>query len=239
MDGLRISQLAAQSGVKPSTLRFYEQVGLLPAARTQAGYRIYDDRAVQRLRFITAAKNLRLSLDSIRDLLGAWQSESCGTVKSQLRPMISARLTDAEARVAEMIGFRGELLATLERLDDLPDKTGPCDSSCAFLVEPLPDTAVLPIACSLDGSGQTARRAEWRAMLAGCPVSQLDEGVEARLPAERAGELAALVVAEQQCCPFLRFRMCFETPGTVRLEIIGPVAALDLFGELLPSGIPG
>lgn len=57
---MRISQLAERSGVPATTLRFYEGAGLLPADRTPAGYRSYDEDAVERLAFIGAAKRLGL-----------------------------------------------------------------------------------------------------------------------------------------------------------------------------------
>jgi MerR family transcriptional regulator, copper efflux regulator len=51
----RISQLAGGMGMPATTLRFYEKVGLLPSQRTAAGYRVYDDAAAERLRFIAPA----------------------------------------------------------------------------------------------------------------------------------------------------------------------------------------
>ena len=58
---LRISDLAARSGFTTSTLRYYEQVGLLAATqRSSGGYRLYDEAALVRLRFIDRAKQLGL-----------------------------------------------------------------------------------------------------------------------------------------------------------------------------------
>ncbi|MBV9847455.1 MAG: MerR family DNA-binding transcriptional regulator, partial [Kutzneria sp.] len=54
MTTYRISQLAERAGVPATTLRFYEQAGLLPAQRSESGYRLYDDTAVERLAFIAA-----------------------------------------------------------------------------------------------------------------------------------------------------------------------------------------
>jgi DNA-binding transcriptional MerR regulator len=54
----RISQLAKRVGMKPTTLRFYEQAGLLPAARSESGYRLYDEQAVERLGFIASGTPL-------------------------------------------------------------------------------------------------------------------------------------------------------------------------------------
>jgi MerR family transcriptional regulator, copper efflux regulator len=70
MPELLIFDLAELSGVPASTLRYYEQEGLLPTGRTPAGYRISDQAAVERLRFAGAAKPSQLSLDSIDDPFG-------------------------------------------------------------------------------------------------------------------------------------------------------------------------
>lgn len=84
-----------------STLRFYEQAGLLPAARTGSGYRVYGEEAVARLEFISAAKHLGLPLEEIRELLGAWETGTCAEVRVRLRPLVAARIVEAERRVAE------------------------------------------------------------------------------------------------------------------------------------------
>ncbi|MET8538999.1 MerR family DNA-binding transcriptional regulator [Streptomyces sp. NPDC005065] len=60
MRNYRISQLAERSGVPATTLRFYEDAGLLPADRTPSGYRMYGEDAVERLAFISSAKLLGL-----------------------------------------------------------------------------------------------------------------------------------------------------------------------------------
>ncbi|MFG2172334.1 MerR family transcriptional regulator [Streptomyces niveus] len=67
MSTYRISQLAERSGVPATTLRFYEDAGLLPAGRTPAGYRVYGQDAVERLGFISSAKLLGLALEEIRE----------------------------------------------------------------------------------------------------------------------------------------------------------------------------
>lgn len=67
---LRIGQLAARTGFTPKTLRYYEEVGLLRAdRRSEAGYRLYDEIAVERLGFVRRARGLGLRLDDIRRIL--------------------------------------------------------------------------------------------------------------------------------------------------------------------------
>ena len=52
---LLISEVATQAGVQPSALRYYESIGLLPAARRVNGRRRYDERSVQLLRVLSVS----------------------------------------------------------------------------------------------------------------------------------------------------------------------------------------
>ncbi len=72
---MTIGQLARQVRVRTSTLRFYEQEGLLtPDARSESGYRLYRSEAVQRLRLIQRSQRLGFSLADIKSLLDGWES---------------------------------------------------------------------------------------------------------------------------------------------------------------------
>ncbi|MFD3815997.1 MerR family transcriptional regulator [Streptomyces rubiginosohelvolus] len=133
MTSMRISQLAERSGVPATTLRFYESAGLLSADRTPAGYRMHGEDAVDRLAFIGAAKHLGLALEEIGELVGVWEAGACRDVKADLRPRISARLAEAEARAAELAAFTDSLRGALAHLDALPDRAGRCDPECGFL----------------------------------------------------------------------------------------------------------
>ncbi|GGR84445.1 MerR family transcriptional regulator [Streptomyces rubiginosohelvolus] len=133
MTSMRISQLAERSGVPATTLRFYESAGLLSADRTPAGYRMYGEDAVDRLAFIGAAKHLGLALEEIGELVGVWEAGACRDVKADLRPRISARLTEAEVRAAELAAFTDSLRGALAHLDALLDRAGRCDPECGFL----------------------------------------------------------------------------------------------------------
>lgn len=70
MATLSIGTLAKAADVKVPTIRFYEQIGLLPlAARTESDRRIYDESSVRRLAFIKRARQLGFPVDAIRILL--------------------------------------------------------------------------------------------------------------------------------------------------------------------------
>ncbi len=63
---MTIGELARRAGVKAQTIRFYEREGLVPVpARSAAGYRRYPAEAVERVRFIRAAKEVGFTLEEI------------------------------------------------------------------------------------------------------------------------------------------------------------------------------
>ncbi len=63
---LRIGQLAAKTDFTPKTLRYYEDIGLIrPDCRSESGYRLCGEAAIERLRFGRRAQGLGLRLDGI------------------------------------------------------------------------------------------------------------------------------------------------------------------------------
>lgn len=67
---MRIGELAEQSGVETTTIRYYERIGLMPSpARRDSGYRDYGEEATDRLGFIRAAQSVGLTLGEIRETL--------------------------------------------------------------------------------------------------------------------------------------------------------------------------
>ncbi len=113
-------------------MRFYEQVGLLPAGRTAAGYRVYDDGALERLEFIASAKHLGLGLEEIRELLGVWEQGVCAAVRARLRPLVAAEIAEAERRIAELQAFSAHLARVHTELG-VPAPAGPCGPDCGCL----------------------------------------------------------------------------------------------------------
>lgn len=80
-----IGKLAQQADVTPDTVRYYEKEGLLaPTRKTEAGYRLYDEDAVRRLRFIRQAQQCGFSLNEIGELLALKNSDAacCKDVRS-------------------------------------------------------------------------------------------------------------------------------------------------------------
>ncbi len=74
MTMLTIGQLAKRVGIRTSTLRYYEKEGLVqPAKRTEAGYRLYESKTIEKLRLIQRAQRVGFSLADIRLLIDGWE----------------------------------------------------------------------------------------------------------------------------------------------------------------------
>ena len=64
-----ITEVCGQTGLSPRTVRYYEEMGLLPDVRRRSsGRRVYGDDELERLGFISRLKSLGLSLSEIREL---------------------------------------------------------------------------------------------------------------------------------------------------------------------------
>lgn len=141
----RIAEVAERTGFSRPTLRYYEQIGLLsPAERTASGYRLYDDRSIERLHFITRAKQLGCTLEEIIDLAEAWASNECAPVKHRLRAVVTAKLAETEARIAELTALATDLRSTSRVLESAP-ADGPCDEACGCVSRPGENVVNVPL----------------------------------------------------------------------------------------------
>ena len=124
MPEMTIGRVADAAGVSIDTMRFYERQGLIvKPRRTVAGYRIYADEVLDRLRFIQDAKALGFSLKEIRELLslGVKSTAECGPVTRK-----------AEAKLAEMRDEIRRLQRMRRTLEKMVHDCGGCSGGrCA------------------------------------------------------------------------------------------------------------
>ena len=103
-----IGEAASESGVKVPTIRYYEDIGLLPnVARAENGRRFFDENSLKRLSFIRHARELGFDVDAIRTLLDLQDNldQSCEAADAIARE----RLMDVDRRIARLMLLRGEL----------------------------------------------------------------------------------------------------------------------------------
>lgn len=164
---LQIAEAARRSGFTPATLRYYEDIGLLvPPGRTDAGYRLYDETSLERLRFIARAKQLGCSLDEIAELVSVWEGGRCATVQEGLRTTVESKIAEAHAQIAELATFAAGLQRAAATLSTEP-VDGPCDDTCACTTDvatatatPTPTETSEPPAAGVDtGTSDVARAA--------------------------------------------------------------------------------
>jgi DNA-binding transcriptional MerR regulator len=240
----RISQVAERTGFSASTLRYYEQAGLLPAtARTPGGYRSYDDRVVDRLRFIARAKQFGLPLDEIRELAARWDAGHCEPVQGRLAVLLTGKIHQVRERVAELTAFADQLVAARDGLGR-HTPAGACDDTCGCLAPDADDARgeddagagpralpLLPVvACTLSGPGQRDRASEWADLLTSAVGREpTPDGARIRFPADAAlaGRIADLATREADCCRFFDFTLALSV-DTVVLRVYAPDTALDL-----------
>jgi len=101
MEKLLIGAIARKSGVPIKTVRYYEEVGVLPkAARTVSGYRCYPPDIVDRLRFIKSAQRLGLSLKDIRRILNLADRGRCPC--GHVQKMLEGCLTELRRKMQDL-----------------------------------------------------------------------------------------------------------------------------------------
>lgn len=120
-----IGALAKEVGLSTKAIRYYESLGLLaPPERSESGYRRYGEADVERLRFITGAKALGLSLADIQEVLSTWGQgdKPCGHVTQ----LLQAKLEEVDRRIQELQGFRAALAAYVASGPAPGDEALPC-----------------------------------------------------------------------------------------------------------------
>lgn len=119
---IRRSDLARMTGCNLETIRYYENIGVMPQPpRTAKNYRAYDEDHVGRLRFIMRARELGFALEEVRDLLALVDggAQTCGEVQV----LANAHLASVRAKIADLRRIEHVLASTVAQCtgDDVPD----------------------------------------------------------------------------------------------------------------------
>jgi MerR family mercuric resistance operon transcriptional regulator len=109
-----IGELARVSGVRTSTVRYYERIGLLnPEGRSEGNYRLYGEEAVRRLRFIRAAQATGFTLEDVTALLSFRDGQTACC--KEVQQLIEQRLVDVQQRMEDLRHVQSVLKSSLEK----------------------------------------------------------------------------------------------------------------------------
>jgi MerR family redox-sensitive transcriptional activator SoxR len=107
-DDLTIGELAARSGVAPSALRFYEEQGLIRAARTSGNQRRYPRSTLRRIALVRAGRSAGIPLRQIREALESLPSERTPSRRDWER-LSRAWRADLDRRISMLEALRNRL----------------------------------------------------------------------------------------------------------------------------------
>jgi Cu(I)-responsive transcriptional regulator len=125
---MNIGQAADAAGVPAKRIRYYEQIGLIDAAaRSGAGYRVYDGHDLHTLRFVRRSRQLGFSIPEISTLLALWRDR--GRSSADVKKVALAHVEELRTKILELQSM----------VDTLQDLANHCDGDfrpdCPILAE--------------------------------------------------------------------------------------------------------
>ncbi|MDA2931436.1 MerR family transcriptional regulator [Acidobacteria bacterium AH-259-O06] len=143
---LLIGEVAAKTGLNPKTIRYYEEVGLIPKPRRRhtgyasAGYRRYSGQDAERLRLVKGARLLGLSLAEIRQLLSSLTSLNGRTDRHRLDLVLGEKLAaiDTKMKDLQLLRDRLEHIKDVISQEKVEAQENCCDPLCGPDICPPP-----------------------------------------------------------------------------------------------------
>lgn len=128
---LKIGAAAKALGISPKTIRFYEDIGLIPPPHREgsgwfaAGQRVYKESELERLEFVKEARQLDFAIDDIRQILASYESgPPCGCgARPFLKTLIERKLGAIAQTIGKLEALRHEMLSLHARTVSLENKT--------------------------------------------------------------------------------------------------------------------
>jgi DNA-binding transcriptional MerR regulator len=127
---MQIKEFAQQTNLSAKTIRYYEEIGLLPPSkRLENGYRDYDSNDVAHARFVAGARSLDLSLDDVQEILALRDRREAPC--RVLLKLLAEKADEISRRIAELQRLETELrelhqLGQTFSMDDIDGKNCVC-----------------------------------------------------------------------------------------------------------------
>ena len=128
-----IRELAKQTGLTTTTIRYYESIGLIPSPqRAENNYRQYTREDADRLRFIVSARSLGFRLDDVTEFLGARDD---GLLPCQrVLDSLDGHLADIDRRIADLLALRETLISIRQAAQALPQDKARAEQCVCYLL---------------------------------------------------------------------------------------------------------
>lgn len=110
MAGLSIGEVARLAEVEPSTIRYYERIGLLPRPQRVNGRRVYEAEILKQLTLIRSAKSVGFTINELLTLLELWRAE--GKISEVWREFVERKMAEVETIIQEASKIQ-EILTSL------------------------------------------------------------------------------------------------------------------------------
>jgi len=116
-----VGDAARLTGLPVRTIHYYEQIALVVPSRRSNGYRDYDDKDVQKLRFVQRARALGFTIEECRALLGLYADRH--RASADVKVLAQGKIGEIDRKVAELHELRATLMALVTAChgDDRPD----------------------------------------------------------------------------------------------------------------------
>lgn len=110
---MNIGTIARRADLPTKTVRYYADIGLvLPSGRSSAGYRIYSEIELNKLRFVRSARSFGFSVEECRELLGLYEDRDRSS--RDVKRMAQQRIKQIEDKMAELQSLHDELARLAE-----------------------------------------------------------------------------------------------------------------------------
>lgn len=130
-EGLTIGELARLTGIAAKTIRYYEEIGLLPRAeRAENRYRRYGQADVNRLVLLRRIRLLGVPLATAKPLLDGTPAARCTDVREELLALVDERLAALDREIAELHALRGEVVRYQRALAECHPSEGDLFRDC-------------------------------------------------------------------------------------------------------------